>query len=67
MDPLEAIRRVQANRLIGEDGDEVDLELAPALPPADPDRLADESAFRCRESFVRSSSVRQGWTVRCRD
>jgi cell wall assembly regulator SMI1 len=42
MDPLEAIRRAQATRLVNEDGDEVELELAPAVPPADIERLADE-------------------------
>jgi cell wall assembly regulator SMI1 len=42
MDPLEAIRRAQATRLVDEDGDEVEFELAPSLPPADIERLADE-------------------------
>jgi cell wall assembly regulator SMI1 len=42
MDPLEAIRHAQATRLVGEDGDEVEFELAPALPQADIDHLADE-------------------------
>jgi hypothetical protein len=42
MDPLEAIRRAQATRLVDEDGDEVEFELAPGLPPADIERLADE-------------------------
>jgi hypothetical protein len=42
MDPLEAIRRAQGTRLVDEDGDEVEFELAPALPPADIERLADE-------------------------
>jgi len=41
MDPLEAIRRAQTTRLVDEDGDEVELELAPALP-GDIARLADE-------------------------
>ena len=41
MDPLEAIRRAQATRLV-EDGDEVELELAPALSPAEIERLEDE-------------------------
>jgi hypothetical protein len=40
MDPLEAIRRAQATRLVDEDGDEV--ELAPALPQADIESLVDE-------------------------
>src|SRR4029453_6320871 len=35
MDSLEAIRRAQATRLVSEDGDEVELELAPGLPRAD--------------------------------
>jgi hypothetical protein len=35
MDSFEAIRRAQATRLVSEDGDEVELELAPGLPPAD--------------------------------
>jgi hypothetical protein len=42
MDYLEAIRRAQATRLVSEDGDEVDLELAPGLSPADIEGLADE-------------------------
>jgi len=42
MDPFEVIRRAQATRLVGEDGDEVELELAPALAPADIERLEDE-------------------------
>jgi hypothetical protein len=42
MDPLEAIRRAQATRLVDEDGDEVEFELAPAVPPGDIERLADE-------------------------
>ncbi len=42
MDPLEAIRGTQATRLVGEDGDEVEFELAPALPRAEIERLADE-------------------------
>jgi hypothetical protein len=42
MDPLEAIRCAQATRLVDEDGDEVEFELAPGLPPADIERLADE-------------------------
>jgi hypothetical protein len=42
MDPLEAIRRAQATRLVDEDGDEVEVELAPALPQADIESLADE-------------------------
>jgi hypothetical protein len=42
MDSLEAIRRAQATRLVKEDGDE--LELAPGLPPADIEGLADEAA-----------------------
>jgi len=42
MDPLEAIRRAQATRLVSEDGDEVEFELAPALLPADIEGLADE-------------------------
>jgi hypothetical protein len=35
MDSLEAIRRAQATRLVSEDGDEVEFELAPGLLPAD--------------------------------
>ncbi len=35
MDSLEAISRAQDTRLVTEDGDEVELELAPGLPPAD--------------------------------
>jgi hypothetical protein len=42
MDSLEAIRRAQATRLVSEDGDEVELELAPGLLPADIEGLADE-------------------------
>jgi hypothetical protein len=42
MDSLEAIRRAQATRLVSEDGDEVELELAPGLPRADIEGLADE-------------------------
>ena len=42
MDPLEAIRRAQATRLVSEDGDEIEFELAPALLSADIERLADE-------------------------
>src|SRR6266550_3361779 len=42
MDPLEAIRRAQATRLVNEDGDEFEFELAPAVPPSDIERLADE-------------------------
>jgi hypothetical protein len=42
MDPLEAIRRAQATRLVDEDGDEVELQLAPGLQAADIQRLADE-------------------------
>jgi len=42
MDPLEAIRRARATRLVDKDGDEVEFELAPALAPADIERLADE-------------------------
>jgi cell wall assembly regulator SMI1 len=42
MDPLEAIGRAQATRLVGEDGKEVEFELAPALPRADIERLAAE-------------------------
>jgi hypothetical protein len=42
MDPLEAIRRAQAARLVGEDGEEVELEVARGLSPAEIDRLADE-------------------------
>jgi hypothetical protein len=42
MDPLEAIRRAQATRLVDEDGDEVEFELTPGLPPADVERLVDE-------------------------
>jgi SMI1/KNR4 family protein SUKH-1 len=42
MDPLEAIRQAQASRLVDEDGREVELELAPALPPPDIERLAQE-------------------------
>jgi hypothetical protein len=42
MDPFEAIRRAQATRLVDEDGDEVEFGLAPALPQADIERLANE-------------------------
>jgi hypothetical protein len=42
MDPLEAIRRAQATRLVGKNGHEVEFELAPALPPDDIEQLADE-------------------------
>ena len=42
MDPLEAIRRAQATRLVNKKGGEVEFELAPALPPADIELLADE-------------------------
>jgi cell wall assembly regulator SMI1 len=42
MDPLEAIRRAQATRLVDKDGDEVELELTPGSAPADVERLADE-------------------------
>lgn len=43
MDPLEAIRRAEAARLVTERGDEVDLELAPPLPPDEIDRVADDA------------------------
>jgi len=42
MDPLEAIRHAQATRLVTKKGHEVELELAPALRPADIESLADE-------------------------
>lgn len=42
MDPLEAIGRAQATGLVNEDGDKVEFELAPALPQADIELLADE-------------------------
>jgi hypothetical protein len=42
MDPLEAIRRAQATRLVNKKGDEVEFELAPGLLPADIEGLADE-------------------------
>jgi hypothetical protein len=42
MDPLEAIGRAQDTRLVEEDGDEVELELAPGLPPGEIELLADE-------------------------
>ncbi|MEN3311561.1 MAG: hypothetical protein V7645_890 [Actinomycetota bacterium] len=42
MDPLEAIGGAQATSLVDEDGDEVQFELAPALAPADIERLAEE-------------------------
>jgi hypothetical protein len=42
VDPLEAIGRARATRLVDKDGDEVEFELAPALAPADIERLADE-------------------------
>jgi hypothetical protein len=51
MDSLEAIRRAQATRLVSEDGDEVELELARGLLPADIEGLADEVGAplsRCR-------------------
>jgi hypothetical protein len=49
MDSLEAIRRAQATRLVSEDGDEVELELAPGLPRADIEGLADEVGAPLRE------------------
>jgi cell wall assembly regulator SMI1 len=42
MDPLEAIRHAQAARLVDKKGREVEFELAPGVPPADIDGLADE-------------------------
>jgi hypothetical protein len=42
MSAFEAIKRAQATNLVDEDGDEVELELLPALPPADVESLADE-------------------------
>ena len=42
MDPLEAIRRAQASRLVNNKGDEVEFELAAPLLPADIEGLADE-------------------------
>jgi hypothetical protein len=48
MDPFETIGRAQATKLVDEDGEEVEFELAPGLPPADIQRLADarRAAFR---------------------
>jgi hypothetical protein len=42
MNPLDAIGRAQDTRLVDKGGDVVEFELAPALPPADIDGLADE-------------------------
>jgi cell wall assembly regulator SMI1 len=39
MDPLEAIRRARTTTLVGEDGDEIELQVAPALPAAEIDQL----------------------------
>jgi hypothetical protein len=44
MDPVEAIRRAQAAKLVDEDGDEVALELAPGLSPAEIEGLGVELA-----------------------
>ncbi|HEX4525965.1 MAG TPA: SMI1/KNR4 family protein, partial [Gaiellaceae bacterium] len=43
MDPLEAIKRAQATRLVRKDGKEVELELAPALEAAEIERVAAEA------------------------
>src|SRR5437899_160463 len=43
MDPLEAISRAQATNLVRKNGNEVELELAPALQPTDIERVADEA------------------------
>src|SRR5258706_9505246 len=43
MDPLEAIRRAQAGRLVRKDGKEVELQLAPGLGPTDIERVAAET------------------------
>jgi hypothetical protein len=42
VDPFEAITHAQAARLVAEEGDEVELRLAPAVQPADLERLEDE-------------------------
>ena len=63
MDPPEAIGRAQAAGLVSEDGDDVELELAPGLLPADIEGLADEAARRCRANVARSFSVRQRLTA----
>jgi hypothetical protein len=42
MDPLEAIRRAQATKLVDKEGGAVEFELAPALPPAEIERLEAE-------------------------
>jgi cell wall assembly regulator SMI1 len=42
MDPVEAIGRAQAARLVDEDGGEVELEVAPGLSPAEIERLGAE-------------------------
>jgi hypothetical protein len=42
MDPLEAIRRAQATKLVNKKGDEVEFELAAAPLPADIEGLTDE-------------------------
>ena len=42
MDPFETIGRAQATKLVDEDGEEVEFELAPGLPPAEIQGLADE-------------------------
>jgi cell wall assembly regulator SMI1 len=39
MDPLEAIRRAQATKLVRKNGDDVELKLEPAMPPADIEQL----------------------------
>jgi hypothetical protein len=42
MDPLEAIERARATRLVDEDGGDVELTLAPPLLPVEIERLADD-------------------------
>jgi cell wall assembly regulator SMI1 len=51
MDPIEAIGRAQAARLVDEDGDEVEFELAPGLSPADIERLEDEVGVPISREF----------------
>jgi cell wall assembly regulator SMI1 len=39
MDPLEAIRHARAAKLVGKNGADVELDLEPAMPPAEIERL----------------------------
>jgi hypothetical protein len=69
IEALEAIRRARATKLVGKDGAVVEVELEPAVPSAEIERLADggpppwaRAALRVRAAREEAGAARPSLT-----